>query len=200
MLLDVCDAHLVSVEDSRSQRCHDSCAVEYLGKVLHCARPAAGDDGHGNCGLHGGDELVVVSLALAVHIDAVEHNLPRAQRLRAARELYGVDWPRLSAALDCHRPPAPLLAVRARVSGVEAHDGVASSLRGGVGGWVGDIDALGVDGNDNCLGAVMTVVRDEALEGSRGEGELKDEGDGKGGGEGNLLGNLLETARARFYP
>ncbi|KAJ0165294.1 hypothetical protein CTA2_11724 [Colletotrichum tanaceti] len=145
-VLDLLHRVLAAVEHARAERGVGRGLGEDLLKVRRAARAAGRDDGDADGGLDLADELEVEAAVGAVAVDAVEQDLAGAHGLDGLRELDDVHVARLAAALDGAGVPAVLLALGAGRPGPD--DVVPRRV------WLGHVDALRVDGDDDGLVAV----------------------------------------------
>mmetsp|Transcript_5664 Transcript_5664/g.15837 ORF Transcript_5664/g.15837 Transcript_5664/m.15837 type:complete len:319 (-) Transcript_5664:755-1711(-) len=147
MLLYGGDGDLTAVEDARGQRGVRLGVVEHRREVLHRAGAARRDNRNAHGVGHGGDEPVVVALALPVHVNAVEQNLAAAEGLHGYSELHGIHVAALAAAPDGALVPAKLL--RAILEIRHPQDRLPRRIRLAV-----NVDAARVDGDHHGLPAV----------------------------------------------
>src|ERR1051325_10211248 len=99
MFLHVAHRELAEVEDARGEDGVGPAFEEHVGHVLQTARAAAGDDGHAHGFADAPRDHEVEARLGAVGVDAVEHDLARAELHRTLRPLDGVEARRLAAAL-----------------------------------------------------------------------------------------------------
>src|SRR5437588_2234038 len=142
VLLDLGHPELAEVE----QRCRQDGIGSAFGdrrrEVVQVARPARGDEGHGDDLVHRPEQVDVVAVLRAVAVHGGEQDLPRSQRLGPRRPLDGVDARRPSAAVG---EDFPALAA-GTAAGVDGADhALGAELLGPLGQQLGAFDRGGVD-------------------------------------------------------
>mmetsp|Transcript_38416 Transcript_38416/g.115118 ORF Transcript_38416/g.115118 Transcript_38416/m.115118 type:complete len:473 (-) Transcript_38416:577-1995(-) len=112
------------MEHPRRQRRLDVRLLKDVREMLRLTGAAAGNDGDGNGVADGLHEGVIETVALTVHIDAIEHDLAGAERFGRSRHGHGADIAGLPSSLDGALIPAVSFSVRTGLTLVQFHDRV----------------------------------------------------------------------------
>jgi len=105
------------MKDTCSKSSLNRCIEKNISEMLFFAGAATGDDGYRNGVAYSFHQCVVESLALAVHVDAIEHDFASSECLACFGEGYSANVCGLSSAFDSALIPAVLFVVGSSLGG-----------------------------------------------------------------------------------